>query len=84
MPALSLVRRRSPVRAGKALPVLLGALALAFLACCGSAVFISMRSKKEQEAALAEAFLPMLQQMMEHNFSAIRPFLETAAAAAPA
>jgi hypothetical protein len=35
----------------------------------------------DQKAALAEAFLPMLQQMMELNFVAIRPHLESAAAA---
>jgi len=47
--------RTSRPRSGKALPLLLGVVALAFLACCGTAVFFSMKSREQQEKALAEA-----------------------------
>jgi hypothetical protein len=42
-------------RSGKVLSWLLGAVALGLLACCGSAVFFAMKSREQQEAALAEA-----------------------------
>jgi hypothetical protein len=42
-------------RSGKVLSWLFGAVAMGLLACCGSAVFFSMKSKQEQEVALAEA-----------------------------
>ncbi len=46
----------SPVRPrpGKALPWLLGALALGLLACCGSVGFFAMQSQKKKQEALAE------------------------------
>lgn len=46
----------SPVRPrpGKALPWLLGALALGLFACCGSVGFFAMQSNKKKQEALAE------------------------------
>lgn len=42
-------------RPGKVVAWLVGAVTLAFLACCGSVAFFSMKSRQAQEAALAEA-----------------------------
>lgn len=42
-------------RPGKAITGIIGALALVLLACCGSAVFFSMKNRQSQEAALVEA-----------------------------
>src|SRR5689334_3176918 len=46
------VSRRRP---GKIMTGLLAAGLLALLACCGSAVFFGMKSREQQEKALAEA-----------------------------
>ena len=51
---ISLASRPLPDRPGKALPWLLGAVALAFFACCGSVGFFAMQSQKKKQEALAE------------------------------
>lgn len=53
-PACS-VRTPHHHRPGKITTGLLAAVLLAFLACCGSAVFFGMKGREQQEKALAEA-----------------------------
>lgn len=54
-PAYCCVRTPRHHRPGKITTGLLAAVLVALLACCGSAVFFSMKSRERQEKALAEA-----------------------------